>query len=98
MGVVYTSNKYYGVLDTKDFNNREMQLLTCKKIEYVIKHKQLGYCVRLYEQELESIKKTMAVKLTVWPDNDSYNYVDEFKLSNIYKETNTIEQVSIEEV
>lgn len=98
MGVVYTSNKYYGVLDTKDFNNREMQLLARKKIENVVKHKQLGYCVRLYEQELESIKKTMTVKLTVWTDNDSYNYAEEFKLSNIYKETNTIEEISIEEV
>lgn len=98
MEVVYTSNKYYGVLDTKDFNNREMQLLTRKKIENVVKHKQLGYCVRIYEQELEGIKKTLTVTLTVWPDNDSYNYVEEFKLSNIYKETNTIEQISIEEV
>lgn len=98
MGVVYTSDKYYGVLDTTSFNNVQMERLTRKKIEYVIKHKQLGYCVRLYEQELESIKNTMTVKLTVWPDNDSYNYVEEFKLSNIYKETNTIEQISIEEV
>lgn len=98
MRVVYTSNRYYGVLDTISFNNVQMERLTRKKIEYVIKHKQLGYCVRLYEQELESIKKTMAVKLTVWSDNDSYNYVEEFKLSNIYKETNTIEEISIEEV
>lgn len=98
MGVVYTSNKYYGVLDTTSFNNVQMERLTRKKIEYVIKHKQLGYCVRLYEQELESIKKTMMVKLTVWADNDSYNYVGEFKLSNIYKETDTIEQIAIEEV
>lgn len=98
MEVVYTSNRYYGVLDTTSLNNVQMERLTRKKIEYVIKHKQLGYCVRLYEQELESIKKTMTVKLTVWPDNDSYNYVEEFKLSNIYKETNTIEEISIEKV
>lgn len=98
MGVVYTSNRYYGVLDTTSFNNVQMERLTRKKIEYVIKHKQLGYCVRLYEQELESIKKTMTVKLTVWPDNDSYDYVEEFKLSNIYKETNTIEEISLEKV
>lgn len=93
MGVIYTSDKYYGVLDTTSFNNVQMEKLKSKKIEYVIKHKQLGYCVRLYEQELESIKKTMTVKLTVWPDNDSYNYVEEFKLSNIYKETNFIEEL-----
>ena len=93
MGVIYTSDKYYGVLDTTSFDNVDMELLTRKKIEYVIKHKQLGYCVRLYEQELESIKKTMTVKLTVWPDNDGYNYVEEFRLSNIYKETNFIEEV-----
>lgn len=90
---VYTSKKYYGALDTKDFNNQEMQLLARKKIENVVKHKQLGYCVRIYEQELEDIKKTMTVKLTVWPDGDSHNYVEEFKLSNIYKETNFIEEV-----
>ena len=93
MGVIYTSDKYYGALDIKDFSNREMQLLARKKIENVVKHKQLGYCVRIYKQELEDIKKTMTVKLTVWPDNDSYNYVEEFKLSNIYKETNLIEEV-----
>ena len=40
----------------------------------------------------------MTVKLTVWPDNDSYNYVEEFKFSNIYKETNIIEQMSIEQM
>lgn len=90
---VYTSKKYYGALDTKDFNNQEMQLLARKKIENVVKHKQLGYCVRIYEQELDDIKKTMTVKLTVWPDGDSYSEVEDFKLQHIFVETTTIEEV-----
>ena len=35
----------------------------------------------------------MSVSLTVWPDNDSYNFVNSFKLNGIYEEKLTITEV-----
>lgn len=91
--IVNENVRYYGVIDTTGFNDFQMSWFTRKKIEYVIKHKQLGYCVRIYAQELESIKEKMSITLTVWPDNDSYNFAKDFKLSGIYEEREIIKEI-----
>jgi hypothetical protein len=36
--------------------------------------------------------KSKKIKLTVWPDNDSYNFTEEYNVDKIYKETVTIEE------
>lgn len=91
--IVNENVRYYGTIDTTGFNDFQMSWFTRKKIEYVIKHKQLGYCVRIYAQELESIKEKMSIALTVWPDNDSYNFIEDFKLSGIYEEREIIKEI-----
>ena len=85
--IINTTKRYYGSIDTVGWNNFQISWLTNRKIENVVKHKTLGYCARLYEQEIENIKKTMKVKLTVWPDNDSYNFIETIKINGIYVET-----------
>lgn len=91
--IVNENVRYYGTIDTTGFNDFQMSWFTRKKIEYVIKHKQLGYCVRIYAQELESIKEKMSITLTVWPDNDSYNFTENFKLNGIYEEREIIKEI-----
>ncbi len=91
--IVNENVRYYGTIDTTGFNDFQMSWFTRKKIEYVIKHKQLGYCVRIYAQELESIKEKMSIALTVWPDNDSYNFTENFKLNGIYEEREIIKEI-----
>lgn len=90
---IHENVRYYGTIDTTGFNDFQMSWFTRKKIEYIIKHKQLGYCVRIYPQELDAIKQTMSVLLTVWPDNDSYNFVKSFNLNGIYEEKLTLTEV-----
>lgn len=91
--IVNEKTIYYGTLDTTKFGKIEMEWLTNKKIEYVIKHKYLGYCVRLFDKEIENIKKTMTIDLAVWPDNDSYTVIETFKINGIYADKNIIEEV-----
>lgn len=91
--IISTSKRYYGTINTEGWDKYQISWLTKKKIENVVKHKSLGYCAKLYEQEIEEIKKTMSVQLTVWPDNDSYNKIETFKLNGIYLETEIIEEV-----
>lgn len=91
--IISTSKRYYGTINTEGWDKYQISWLTKKKIENVVKHKTLGYCAKLYEQEIEEIKKTMSVQLTVWPDNDSYNKIETFKLNGIYVETEIIEEV-----
>ena len=91
--IISTSKRYYGTINTECWDKYQISWLTKKKIENVVKHKSLGYCAKLYEQEIEEIKKTMSVQLTVWPDNDSYNKIETFKLNGIYVETEIIEEV-----
>ena len=85
--------RYYGTINTVGWNQFQNSWLTKKKIENVVKHKSLGYCVKLYEQEIEDVKKKMTIDLLVWPDNDSYNKIETFKLNGIYVETEIIEEV-----
>ena len=87
------TKRYYGPIDTEGWNNYQVSWLTNRKIENVVKHKSLGYCVKLYEQEIEDIKKKMTIDLLVWPDNDSYNKIETFKLNGIYVETEILEEI-----
>lgn len=91
--IISTSKRYYGTINTEGWDKYQISWLTKKKIENVVKHKSLGYCAKLYEQEIEEIKKTMSVQLTVWPDNDSYNFVETFKINGLYVETENLEEV-----
>lgn len=84
---------YYGTIDTSGWNKFQQSWLTNKKIESVIKHKHLGYCAKIYPQEVESIKNKMTISLTVWPDNDCYNFTEEFKLKGIYEERKTLKEI-----
>lgn len=90
---INTIKRYYGTIDTAGWDNNQISWLTKRKIENVVKHKTLGYCAKLYEQEIDEIKKNMSVQLTVWPDNDSYNFVETFKINGIYVETEILEEI-----
>lgn len=91
--IVHEIKRYYATLDTANWGKQDLQLLRNKRIEYVIKHKQLGYCVRIYEQELDDIRKTGTISLTIWPDGDSTSFVEVYKVTGIYVETQIVEEI-----
>ena len=91
--IINTQKRYYCTIDTLGWDNHKLFWLTNKKIENVIKHKVLGYCAKIYESDIEDVKKNKSIKLTVWPDGDSYTFVDTFKINGIYAETETLEEV-----
>lgn len=57
-------------------------------------HNRLGYVFEIYLDELEEIKKTKKLKLTVWPDNDSYNFTDDFEITDIIEECITYKELN----
>lgn len=94
MGNIFNSLKrYYAVLDMSALDKHDLKLLQNKKIEYVINHRYLGYCVRVYEHELDTIRETGTICLTSWPDGDSTTFTDQYKISGIFMETQTLEEI-----
>jgi hypothetical protein len=91
--IVHEIKRYYATLDTANWDKHDLQLLQNKRIEYVIKHKQLGYCVKIYEHELENIRKNGTISLTIWPDGDSTTFVETYKVTGIYMETQMVEEI-----
>ena len=91
--IVHEIKRYYATLDTANWDKHDLQMLQNKRIEYVIKHKQLGYCVRVYEHELDTIRETGTICLTSWPDGDSTTFTDQYKISGIFMETQTLEEI-----
>ena len=64
-----------------------------KKYVLAKNHNRLGYVFEVYLDELEEIKKTKKLKLTVWPDNDSYHFTDDFEITEIIKEQITYKDI-----
>jgi hypothetical protein len=90
--VLNNRSLYYVKLTASEMAENK-QLIEQKRIEQVVKHRNLGYVVKVYESDIDQIRKDGIVKLSVWPDGDSYTYIDEFKVDSIYKETVTLEQI-----
>lgn len=91
--IIQETKRYYAKLDEASLDKRDLILLQYKKIENVIKHKLLGYCVRVYEHELDKIRSTNQIVLTVWPDGDSYTCLETYKITNIYMDTQILEEI-----
>jgi hypothetical protein len=90
---VHGTKRFYATLDMSVLDKHDLRLLQNKKIEYVINHKHLGYCVRVYEHELDNIRETGTISLTSWPDGDSTTFTNQYKISGIFMETQTLEEI-----
>lgn len=83
---------YYALIDTSKLRNSNY-LLANRKIESLIKHRALGYVVKIYESDLNKIRETGTITLSVWPDGDGTNFPEVFRVLDIYKESTVLEKI-----
>lgn len=78
--------KYYAVLDTSKFTKFQFEVLKRKGFIGVYKHKQLGWVKPITADEVETIKPTRKISINVWPDNDCYNFWEDYDVKRIVVE------------
>ena len=76
--------KYYVKIDTSNWNAYQKSWFENKLIIGVINHKKYGYVIPM--ENVEHIIKTKSVNVNVWPDNDSYNFWEEYDVEKIFVE------------
>lgn len=92
MGTVLNT-RYYVQLKADALDTQDIKYIENKKVEQIVRHRTLGYVVKVYESDIQQIKETGVIRLCVWPDGDSYMFIGEFKIDGIYKEVVTLEEV-----
>lgn len=81
------------ILNTSNWNNYQKSWLTYRKIVGLKKHKKLGYVIQVKPEDVEIIKTTRRINVNVWPDNDSYNFWQEYDVEKIICEKTTYEEL-----
>lgn len=85
---------YYAKINPRGFAYKKCtRKMPGKKYMPAKNHNRLGYVFEVYLDELEEIKKTKKLALTVWPDNDSYHFTDDFEIIEIIKEQITYKDI-----
>jgi hypothetical protein len=85
--------KYFVKIDTTYWNSYQKSWLTHQKIVGLKKHKKLGYVIQIKLEDLENIKNTRRINVNVWPDNDSYNFWQEYDVEKIICEKTIYEEL-----
>lgn len=85
--------KYYIKLNTSYWNSYQKSWLQYHKIVGLKKDKKLGYVIQVKPEDLETIKTTRRINVNVWPDNDSYNFWQEYDVEKIICEKTTYEEL-----
>lgn len=85
--------KYYIKLNTSYWNSYQKSWLKYNKIVGLKKHKKLGYVIQVKYEDLVDIKRTRRININVWPDNDSYNFWQEYDVEKIICEKTTYEEL-----
>ena len=84
---------YFVKIDTTYWNSYQKSWLTHQKIVGLKKHKKLGYVIQVKPEDLENIKNTRRINVNVWPDNDSYNFWQEYDVEKIICEKTIYEEL-----
>lgn len=88
--------KYFVKIDTTYWNSYQKTWFKNKAILGVIKHPKYGYVIPI--DNVENIIKTKRIYVNVWPDNDSYNFWQEYDVAKIFVEKTTYETIELKEV
>ena len=67
-----------------------------KSIAGVIKHPKYGYVIPMYS--VKNIIKTKRIRVNVWPDNDDFNFWQDYDVAKIFVEKTTYETIELKEV
>ena len=87
------TEKYFVKIDTSNWNSYQKSWFKNKKIVGVKKHKNLGYVIEIKAEDLENIKNTRRINVNIWPDNDSYNFWQEYDVEKIICEKTIYEEL-----
>ena len=82
--------KYFVKIDTSNWNSFQKSWLTYNKIVGMIKHPNYGYVIP--KKNVQNIIKTKRIRVNVWPDNDSFNFWQDY---DVAKNVNCIGGTSI---
>ena len=85
--------KYYVKIDTSNWNEYQKSWFKYKSIIGVVNHKKYGYVIPM--ENVEHIIKTKRVEVNVWPDNDSYNFWEEYDVEKIFVEKISYEVIHL---
>lgn len=83
--------KYFVKIDTTYWNSYQKTWLKYNKIVGMIKHPKYGYVIPMYN--VKNIIKTKRIRVNVWPDNDSYNFWQDYDVEKIFVEKTTYETI-----
>lgn len=85
--------KYYIKLNTSNWNSYQKSWLKYRKIVGLKKHKKFGYVIRVKPEDVETIKTTRRINVNIYPDNDSYNFWQEYDVEKIICEKTIYEEL-----
>lgn len=88
--------KYFVKIDTSNWNSFQKSWLKYNKIAGLIKHPNYGYVIP--KKNVQSIIKTKRIRVNVWPDNDSFNFWQDYDVAKIFVEKITYETIEFKEV
>lgn len=85
--------KYYVKIDTSNWNAYQKSWFKNKSIIGMVNHKKYGYVIPM--ENVDNIIKTKSVNVNIWPDNDSYNFWEEYDVEKIFVEKISYEAIDI---
>jgi hypothetical protein len=88
--------KYFVKIDTSNWNSFQKSWLKFNKIVGMIKHPNYGYVIP--KKNVQNIIKTKRIRVNVWPDNDSFNFWQDYDVAKIFVEKITYETIEFKEV
>lgn len=83
--------KYFVKIDTTYWNSYQKTWFKNKAIIGMIKHPKYGYVIPM--DNVENIIKTKRIRVIVYPDNDSFNFFQEYDVAKIFVEKITYETI-----
>lgn len=85
---------YYAVLDISGFTPFEKSVLEHGGFIGIKKHK-FGWAKQITPEVVEYAKANKTIKINVYPDNDCYNFIDDYKVKSIRSFTTIQETITL---
>lgn len=85
---------YYAVIDISEFTPYERIALQRGGFIGVKKYK-FGWVKEITAKEVEYVKANKTIKIKVYPDNDCYNFIGDYKVKSIRSFTTIHETIAL---
>ncbi len=88
--------KYFVKIDTTYWNSYQKTWFKDGAIVGVIKHPKYGYVIPM--DNVKNIIKSKLIRVNVWPDNDNFNFWQDYEVAKIFVEKTTYETIELKGV